>query len=104
MADSGNTHAFELLIALAFFDACDDFLVMHRRPVNADEIAVGIVARLFPMPHLATAGAIDTAAFRVGVDTVCVGVYDHQTLGQTPAQSSRPWRSARLRVNTSPGS
>ena len=104
MTDSGNTHAFELLIALAFFDARDDFLVMHRRPVYADEIAVGKVARLFPMPHPATAGAIGTAAFRVGVETVGTGGYDYQALGQPSAQSSRPWRAARLRVNTSRGS
>ena len=29
--------------------AVEDLLVMHRRPVNADEIAVGIVARLLPI-------------------------------------------------------
>lgn len=88
----------------SFFDARDGFLVMHRRPVDADEIAVGKVARLFPFPHPATAGAIGTATFRVGVETVGTGGYDYQALGQPSAQSSRPWRAARLRVNTSPGS
>jgi hypothetical protein len=66
MADHENTQKFDLLRVLAILDAHNDFLVMHRRPVDADEIAVGIAARLFPMPRQATAGAIGTAAFRVG--------------------------------------
>ncbi|WP_424205676.1 hypothetical protein [Sulfuricaulis sp.] len=89
MADSGNTHAFELLTAFAIFDARNDFLVMHRQPVDADAIAVGIVARLFPMPHPATTGAIGTAAFRVGDETVGAGGYDASGSRPTPLRSRR---------------
>ena len=102
MTDSGNTHAFELLIALAIFNARDDLLIIHRRPVDTDEIAVGIVARLFPMPHQTTVGAIGTVAFRVDgqeIEAVGAGGYSRPT----PVQSPRPWRAARLRVNASSG-
>ncbi len=51
MADHGNTHSFELLIVLGIFDARDDLLVTRRRPVNVDEIAIGVVACLLAMPR-----------------------------------------------------
>lgn len=46
MACHGNTNAIELFFVIAALDARDDFLVMHRRPVGADEMSTGIDTRL----------------------------------------------------------
>ena len=46
MACHGNTNAIELFSVIAALEACHDFLVMHRRSVGADEIAIGVDTRL----------------------------------------------------------
>jgi len=41
MACHGNNNAVKLFSVIAALDARHDFLVIHRRPVGADEIAIG---------------------------------------------------------------
>ena len=70
MGDHRDAHAVE---GRTFHVGChdvDDLLHRHGRPVDADEIAVGIVALGLAVARQAAIGAVGPAAFRVGQEQV----------------------------------
>ena len=66
MRDHGNAHALELALIGAGAYVFDHFVVVCGGPIDADEIAVGEIARLLPMPRQAAIRAIGAAAFGIG--------------------------------------
>ncbi len=66
MRNHADAHAVEASAVAAGSDDVDHLIVGHRRPVDADEVAVGIVAVGFTMTGQATIGAVGAAAFWIG--------------------------------------
>ena len=70
MRDHADAHAVEAAAVAAGGDDVEHLVVGHRRPVDADEIAVGVVALGLAMARQPAIGAVGAAAFRIGEQQV----------------------------------
>ncbi len=70
MGDHRDAHAMERALVAAPRDLVDDLGHRHRGPVDADEVAVGVVAIRLAVPRKAAVGAVRAAAFRVSEQQV----------------------------------
>ena len=68
--DHRNAHAVERRRLALRRDDIDDLRHRHRRPVDADEVAVGVVAIGFAVAREAAVGAIGAAAFGIAQQQV----------------------------------
>ncbi len=64
--DHRDAHAVKRAAAWIFSDDVDDSRHRDRRPVDANEVPVGVIAIGFPVTGQATVGAICTTTFGVG--------------------------------------
>ena len=70
VGNHADAHAVKAAAVAAGGDDVDDLVVGHRRPVDADEVAVGVVALGFAMTCQAAIGAVGAAAFWIGEQQV----------------------------------
>ncbi len=70
MRNHRDAHAVELTGMRIFRNDVDDLRHRHRRPVDPDEITIGIIPVGLPMAGQAAIGAIGATAFRVGQQQV----------------------------------
>ncbi len=70
MRDHADAHAVEAAAVAAGSDDVEHLVVGHRRPVDADEIAVGIVALGLAVARQPAIGAIGAAALRISEQQV----------------------------------
>ena len=66
MRDHADAHALETSAVAAAGDDVDDLVVRHGRPVDADEITVGVIALRFAMTREPAISAVGAAALRIG--------------------------------------